>query len=336
MENINYFLVAGYGWSGSSAVVDLLKEFEDNWEPCVEFRAVKDPYGIHDLHHNLVEEWDLLNADNAIRDFRWHMMHLYHQSSRYSLISGLGYKNSVGEHFLDATDRFIKKLVDFEYESWWWFPEFKKSKLELLSTKLKRKITRSLDKEDSTMSFAKVDENYFLECAKEYLDEIFMPIAKENDAKNVILDQAVSIPNFEKQMRCFRNAKLVVVDRDPRDIYVDLIREKGLIGRELGKSHDATMYVKWHKAWRSNIERMQDNSDVFCLQFEDLVLHYEESVIKIAEFLELDMSKHIAKKQLFDPARSVKNIGIWKDGLSDSERCVLERELEAYLFENKN
>ena len=71
MNNIDcqYVCVLGYGWSGSSAVVDLLKEFEENWDPEVEFRILKDPHGVMDLEHTLVDQWDALNVDIAIRDF---------------------------------------------------------------------------------------------------------------------------------------------------------------------------------------------------------------------------------------------------------------------------
>ena len=63
MNEFDYIIVAGYGWSGSSAIVDILREFEDCMVPDVEFRMIKDPYGVHDLYDNLVEKWCLLNAD---------------------------------------------------------------------------------------------------------------------------------------------------------------------------------------------------------------------------------------------------------------------------------
>ncbi len=68
-KNFRYILIAGYGWSGSSAVVDLLNEIDGFYEPHVEFRLLKDPYGLIDLRHALVEHWDILNSDIAIRDF---------------------------------------------------------------------------------------------------------------------------------------------------------------------------------------------------------------------------------------------------------------------------
>jgi hypothetical protein len=66
MSDKNFILVQRYGWSGS-------REFDSCQEPGVEFRIVKDPYGIDDLYHNLVDRGGTFNSDMAIRDFLWCM-----------------------------------------------------------------------------------------------------------------------------------------------------------------------------------------------------------------------------------------------------------------------
>ena len=66
---MNYIIVAGYGWSGSSALVDLFKEFENVIVPDVEFRLIKDPYGLSQLETVLTEKWDFINSDAAINDY---------------------------------------------------------------------------------------------------------------------------------------------------------------------------------------------------------------------------------------------------------------------------
>ena len=69
MSNMMFINVSGFFTSGSSAVVDLLKEFDDTYECKAEVRIIKDPYGISQLEHSLVDSWELINSSAAIMDF---------------------------------------------------------------------------------------------------------------------------------------------------------------------------------------------------------------------------------------------------------------------------
>ena len=66
---LHFVSVGGYGWTGSSACIDILKEFEGFGDLNGEFRIIKDPYGISDLEHSLVDSWDFVRHDIAIQDF---------------------------------------------------------------------------------------------------------------------------------------------------------------------------------------------------------------------------------------------------------------------------
>ena len=140
VSELKYVLITGYGWSGSSAVVDLLKGFDNFWGPDVEFRAIKDPYGLDDLCYNLLENWDVLNSDIALRNFIWHMKRLYRKNSLRSIIPGLNYRSFFGNNFMKQTNIFVEKLVDFEYRGHWWFIDFRKSKFEILQNKFSRRL----------------------------------------------------------------------------------------------------------------------------------------------------------------------------------------------------
>jgi len=45
-DKIKFIAVSGYGWSGSSAVVDLFRELENVKCVDTEFRLIRDPYGV--------------------------------------------------------------------------------------------------------------------------------------------------------------------------------------------------------------------------------------------------------------------------------------------------
>ena len=69
MQDTTFVIVSGFCSSGSSAVIDLLKEFKGFYEPNAEIRFLRDPYGISDLEKALVNQWDLINSTAAISDF---------------------------------------------------------------------------------------------------------------------------------------------------------------------------------------------------------------------------------------------------------------------------
>ena len=62
----------GYYGTGSSAVVDLLKEYNNYslvGKKYYEIRFVQDPDGISDLYHNVVENNHRHNTSHAIKKF---------------------------------------------------------------------------------------------------------------------------------------------------------------------------------------------------------------------------------------------------------------------------
>ena len=105
-RNIKFVAVSGYGWSGSSAVVNLLKEFRGYWECGGEMRLLREPYGIFDLEHALLEAWDLLNSDAAIKDFLWLTQRLNRSTSRWGG-TGCGYGKLFGSSFWKETQKYV-------------------------------------------------------------------------------------------------------------------------------------------------------------------------------------------------------------------------------------
>ena len=66
---MNFVSVVGYGWSGSSAYIELLKELNGISALPGEFRIARDPYGLVYLEDSLVHNWDFIGHDIAIRNF---------------------------------------------------------------------------------------------------------------------------------------------------------------------------------------------------------------------------------------------------------------------------
>lgn len=332
MGTFDYFLVAGYGWSGSSAVVDLLKEYVNTFEADIEFRLIKDPYGIDNLYNNIFFKGDPLNYDTAIRDFIWYARKLYHTPKKLSFEAGLGYEQFFGKEFILTTDNYINSITDYKYTSTWWMFDFKKTKYEILKRKIKNKILRDKVNNDK-MFLITISEEEFIQKTKTYINNLFYSYAEKYNVRHIVLDQAVAIVNCIQEMRYIDECKLIIVDRDPRDIYADLLNGKNLLGYDLSETRDANKYVKWHHAWRRKNSQFINDPRILFLNFEDLVISYKSTVEKIEDFLGLKSEQHVKKKVFFNPDLSKKNIGIWKDILSEAELNILDNELKEYYVQ---
>ncbi|MEY8339332.1 hypothetical protein AALB16_15135 [Lachnospiraceae bacterium 62-35] len=118
------------------------------------------------------------------------------------------------------------------------------------------------------------------------------------------------------------------IDRDPRDIYIDLLNGKSLIGKELEKSRNPYIYVKWHNAFRTQCKTDSElEKNVFRIQFEDLVENYSNVVPIIEEFLGLNPNDHKRPKEFFDPDKSKRNVGLWKKYAGKKEIEVITNEI---------
>ena len=336
-KDLKYVMLLGYGWSGSGAIVDLLREFDGYFamDRC-EFRLLRDPYGVMNLENSLIDQWDPLVYDNSIRDFLWYAETLDRTPGKFTREGGY-YNSFYGPQFKEATEHFIDKITDYTYDCYWFFFDYKMSVLQNTVRKIKRKLNRK--KFESNMSknmyFTTITREEFHEAVREYIDEVFSPIAEKKKASTMVMDQAIPAQLPNKSADYFHNAKTIIVDRDPRDIYAELVRDEKLVGKDIKRTGDVMKFVKWHKAYRRGVEEYKKDPNILYLQFEDIVQNYDENIARILEFLGEDASIHNEKlkKTLFDPSRSAKNIGIWRQYAKQEEMNVLYHELQDYCYQ---
>ncbi|MBP5403016.1 MAG: hypothetical protein J6Y36_07655 [Treponema sp.] len=323
MKN-SFILTAGYGWSGSSVIVDLLKEYDGIIDSDVEFRLIKDPHGLADLRYQLTKNWDVLTVDAAIKEFMRLASCMNHSSTKTTY--GLGYDKKIGPNFMALTKSFIEGITSFSFQSNSWIFNLEKSRIRIVFEKILRKL--HIDYTEGVMNFSQCTEEQFDNAVKKYLDSLFFSCGD----KKVILDQAISPLHPEMVPVFFDDSKMLVVDRDPRDIYVNLIKGKNLIGAELSKSHDVNKYIQWHRACRKYKEELKSFSYVKQFQFEKLVCDYEKSVKEVESFLKISDKDHVNKKKYFIPEESSKNVGIWKKYPCQEEIRTIEKELPEYII----
>ena len=103
---MKYILVNGYTATGSSAVVDLLQEFNHMYVPPHEFRLLCDPFGIIDLDREINNSVDCLNDDISIRSFQWLTKKYFKTAKRFGTI-GLNYEKDFTKNIRVVTDEYI-------------------------------------------------------------------------------------------------------------------------------------------------------------------------------------------------------------------------------------
>lgn len=330
---MEYILVLGYGWSGSSAVVDLLKEYDCTYQIPVEFRLIKDPHGLMDLRHNLVDRWDQLNVDIAIKDFLWLVHYLNQPKTLLPTRAGLGYELSFDHDFLSSTKEYLKKIAPIRYEGNWWYFDFSKSGGRLLFERVMRKLNFR-NKVNQTMYYSNISGAEFDNYSKQYIDSVFQKQAKGKQF--VILDQAVPGQNPLAAAHFFSDFKILIVDRDPRDNYCDLINQHALIGEEINKHKDASFFIDWHRRNHEGKDVFSKDDRVKYISFEDLVCDYDNTVCGIEKFLGLSSDQHEKKRQYFNPDISKKNVGIWKQCPNREAIKEIEETLYDFLSSYEN
>ena len=139
--------------------------------------------------------------------------------------------------------------------------------------------------------------------------------------------------NVSRYTRYFNDVKVIVVDRDPRDIY---LLEK--VRWQWGVIPVATPeeFVTWFKITRKNKDK-DDASKVFRLKFEDLVYNYEETKDKLISFVGVPKERHTRPRSIFNPDISIKNTNM-KMKISGYEMDIkyIEEHLSEYLFDFGN
>ena len=303
---------ASYYGCGSSALTDLISEFEEvNPATNYEFRFIHDIDGISDLEYHLVNCPNRHNSGHALKRFRnlsqfnagtWF-------NSRYEPFFN-------GEYMLE-TNKYIDALTSFTYKGFWFYDMYDKGKWKYywysLLTKLYSKIPLSIfEPLKHEFQYAPtIEEEEFLHCTREYIHKLMCKLNK-GGKPYILIDQILPSSNIERCKRYFSDPiKLFIFDRDPRDVY---ILSKYVWKKEhVAPTTDPESFSKWYKFSRDCSKRdNKEISGVMRLNFEDLVYNYDKTESEIINFIGLKETGHKNKFQKFNPKRSVHNTQLWK------------------------
>lgn len=346
-NRINYIFLSGLNLTGKTILTDFFREFKGVYVPShtSEFDLIRIQGGLLDLSNAIHEDWSPIRSDAAIRRFQrviarvGTVASLSNPSSLF-YANGMSYDSTFNHKFLEISEKYINSLIEYRYSHEW--PYLSIDKLPILQfwQRLRRVIFK---KKIFPVEIFGTDPTKFLDKTKFYLDELFQTIVADEDHFAVI-HNAIEPFNPTRGLDLFSNGRLIVVQRDPRDVYASsfpinngykpTFEEGRLLKLKMGltSAYDIEKFILRQRIQYESIQTRNDDHRVLRLKFEDIILKYEESIKQIIQFLNLDKSQHIYKRQFFNPNLSKKNIGLWKShGDYESIRRI-ERELGKYCY----
>lgn len=309
--------VTGYHGTGSSAVLDLLAEYEGCSEcglRSYEHVPLYFPNGLFDLEHKLLFGNDPHRSDEAIKSFRKAMYDL--DQKEFGWFGE--YSKRYGNVFRDNTDDFIRNITHATCTGDWYnyYNDSRFSIVKFLKDCVKtvlpgKQINGKFGIEPIVTTKHEIERSFvtqeeFYENAKRFVRNYCDMINSEN-VPVLLIDHLLFPQNAYKIDKYFDDDfRLIIVQRDIRDMFV-LCK---YVWKEMGFSSPypdspEEFLDLWNRMRKT--ERKTDSDKVLYLNFEDLVYKYDETVARIEKFVQLTPEQHLYPRTRFIPENSINN-----------------------------
>lgn len=325
---------AGFIGTGSSIVTDFLKEFSDvDTFDKFEFRFIYSTDGLLDLKYHLFEgNHKYQTGTTAINRF-------------LKLVSSSACKNynkATNGLFKTYAYEFIEKIVQGSWYGCYADPsvEPKRGRYIQLLNRLKIfKLLYSLElKNGNTYTIYpikkirySINPDNFDGCAKEFLTKVFKALDL-NLNKNLAFNQIFSGNNPQAMFPFLNSPKVIIVDRDPRDLFLQYKMVNYYTKERQHPVKDVYTFIDLYKRMRNNQPYTKEDNNIMIINFEEMIYEYEKTSQRIASFCNL--SNHVYPKKYFDPSKSIANTQFYKQNNKyQNEIEIIEKELKEYLFD---
>jgi len=324
--------LSGYMFSGKEALNLLIQELEGFAVPetYLEFNLLRVQDGIMDLEKALVDDWSIIRSNSAIKRYKEIVKKFdgsYKKFPSFLFNFYSDYYNTRFNHqFTRLSDEYLNNLVTASWQSQWPYPMYNMCDFESFIRKIKRRLWYKEAAYENKYYLA--DGKDFYKHTKRYLNELLSNFDKvKEDTETIVMNNSFEPFNPSRCLNYFDDAKCIIVKRDPRDMYTT--------GEDYSKmSHGDKIenFIARFKMQQRNTNKIK-NKDILYLQYEDLILDYENTIVKIFDFLEIDESKHISKGKYLKPEESKEYIGIYKSYKNQNDIKMIEKELAEYCLD---
>ncbi len=329
----------GYIGTGSSLVTDLLKEYEEI-QPLdfFEFMISYYPDGLEDLEYQInTHRIKHMSSVVAIERFK---------KAYYNALYDSSFDKNVWEKISKATNCFIDDIAQITYQGgsaldYQLFGKGKQFRSKNLNRpmwtiggKLKKRGLLYKNTEHTwglhEYKFA-MDDLDFSSKANAYINEIIKAFGMDVEGK-VLLDQPFSATNPLASMKYFGDdAKAIIIDRDPRDVYIAFKAARLLYnnGYQI-PADDVDKFISFYRKLREKVY-WKDNSNILMLNMESFIYEYDKTVSIVEEFCGLE--RNVRKYEFFNPQKSIANTQLIKKYPQyKNDIKIISDELKEFLF----
>lgn len=327
--------VSGFSFSGKSAVYDLLSSSKSfyGFGRNFEFELLRAPGGILELREALTgENWSPVRSSDAIRKFLRLVANLGGNKTNIDRVTKLGnHYDYYFPNFTEISIQYVDNLVANKWSSFWPYAKFQYNLLEVINYKLLNNIGFSTH-DNVYLSRLKSDE--FDAYTGAYLKILFPPHGNKL-GQTLVINNAFEPFNPSISLNLIKDSKSIVVDRDPRDIYLSAIISSKQPGAREGAAvvgKNVKDFINRFHIYRSAVV-INDNPNVLRITFERLIKNYNQTLLELIEFLNVEQSNFETQHTNFDITRSMQNIGMWHELSDDSlikDIKFIESELKDY------
>lgn len=326
---MNIITSTGYGGTGSSVVIDIFYGHPDVHNlGDHELWFLQEFWGVTDLEYFVTKCAHRSKVSHAIYQYEKNVVknaNLYNKlfNDTYVRLSNDFIRNITTSTFVKArpayeVDSFITKIINYE--------------LPLKITKLRNRILGVENKEVNirhptrTHKYSTLNEIEFKKEVRKYVASLFDSIFVSTGKSNVVCDQLVPAMGYTKYLPYIDNLKVIIVDRDPRDIYLNnKYIWKG--APYICDTTDVDQFIDWYKSIRYHSD--ENNCSVLRINFEDFIYKTKDAISSIMKFAELDERKFDIAKSTFVRENSAINVGLWKK-YKDCEIEYIQLKLKDY------
>lgn len=329
--------VCGHGYTGSGAVLDFLKQFDECSVPSsadYEFYLAYIPHGIQDLEYNLMtRNVRYISSNAAIKEFIKMIKILDTPKSVYRIFGGRKFK--------ELSQDFIKDLVQVQWSGYATYDRVLMNSLErILRFRVLHRLRRLYENTFSKRCPLPFQENMYLsvqprdfyEKVRDYLYNV-LECLNYDLKKIVVLNQPFEANTPKNSMKFFGDAKAIVVERDPRDVYVFVKKFLFSKGSFIPTSNVEDFIRYWKLVRTKPLPSYEsEGPDILRIQFEDLIYNYESISSTIKLFLGLP-TKTDNEFRFFVPQKSLNNTQLFQrysEFKQDIEK--IEQALPEYLY----
>ena len=185
----------------------------------------------------------------------------------------------------------------------------------------------------------------FTEKLNNYVYGVFN-LAIKKKIKIYITHNAFEPYEIDRYLKTMKNSKCILVKRDPRDIYTNIIqgnKDKSGFYKKINPTfynisaaanlHDFILYQKKILSYQNKL----DHPNLLVVDFREFIINYDSVSLEINNFLELGSVDHTNKYKYFNPNLSINNVGIYRNFENKKSIKLIEKELSNYWdFNTKN